>query len=217
MLIHRSFVIEVAVPKDDLRPVLNYINVTRWRDQDVAVACDGFMLAMVPVVMEEGDQYGLIPAEALTMSRKLSWSSLSQGLHDTARNYEISISKVTEGVHAGGAARLTLGEAITLSNGWAVPWPDMKDMDKYPDFSKVVDAIDPTKPTAYETVLSFNPHLMVKLYKALGIKRAGVVGITGKGAALVVRARHDDRLVPPFGLLMPIHNTSVPAGIPVPA
>jgi hypothetical protein len=66
--------VEEACKKDDLRPALAHVWVERpdakKPTEGLAVACDGFILAVVPVSLEADDVVGFVPPAALKAARK---------------------------------------------------------------------------------------------------------------------------------------------------
>ena len=72
MKIERKFKIEKCVSTDESRPNLQNIYVTRRH----AMATNGRYLAIVPVVLQEDDEIGMVSPEALKHARKVSAKGL---------------------------------------------------------------------------------------------------------------------------------------------
>jgi hypothetical protein len=72
MWLDHHYQIEQAVLNDPKynRPSLCHVNITTWEKEPVAVASDGFILAVVPVFLDEGDVLGLVQANAFKIARK---------------------------------------------------------------------------------------------------------------------------------------------------
>ena len=66
MQIEKKYKLEKAVSTDENREALVNISVTRRH----ATACDGKILAIVPVQVEEGDEVGWLTPDALKLARK---------------------------------------------------------------------------------------------------------------------------------------------------
>lgn len=66
MQIDKKYRLERAVSTDDARESLANISVTRRH----AIACDGHILAIVPVTTEKGDEAGWMTPDALKLARK---------------------------------------------------------------------------------------------------------------------------------------------------
>ena len=67
MEINKKYKLEKAVTKDQMRESLQNIIIL----QDQAIATDGYILAAVPVKMEDGDTAGLLSPDALKLGRKV--------------------------------------------------------------------------------------------------------------------------------------------------
>jgi len=73
--------VEQSAAKSDTRYYLNECAyVTTYLDKPVAIATDGKAMAIVPVVMEDGDTPGFIQADALKKARKLGSVSANGNL-----------------------------------------------------------------------------------------------------------------------------------------
>ena len=68
MRIDKKYRLEKAVSTDDTRTNLTNISITRRH----AIACDGRMIAIVPVAVEEGDEAGWLSPDALKLARKVN-------------------------------------------------------------------------------------------------------------------------------------------------
>lgn len=62
----------LAASPDDSRPIFRCLNIERTEgNHGVAVAADGFVLAVVPVTLDDGDVPGLIRVESMQHAAKL--------------------------------------------------------------------------------------------------------------------------------------------------
>ena len=68
MKIERKYKIENCVSRDESRPNLQNIYVSRRH----AMATNGRYLGIVPVVLQENDEIGIVSPEALKLARKVS-------------------------------------------------------------------------------------------------------------------------------------------------
>ena len=68
MKIDKKYRLEKAVSTDESRENLANISVTRRH----AIACDGKMIAIVPVEIDEGDEVGWMSPDALKLARKVN-------------------------------------------------------------------------------------------------------------------------------------------------
>jgi hypothetical protein len=68
MQIDKKYRLEKAVCTDETRTNLTNISITRRH----AIACDGRMIAIVPVEVDEGDEAGWLSPDALKLARKVN-------------------------------------------------------------------------------------------------------------------------------------------------
>ena len=68
MKIDKKYRLEKAVSTDESRENLANISVTRRH----AIACDGKMIAIVPVEVDEGDEVGWMTPDALKLARRVN-------------------------------------------------------------------------------------------------------------------------------------------------
>ena len=71
MILAKHYQIEAASSRDDLRPTLKTVNITTYQDKPVAVAADGMIMAVVPIIMQDDDVPGLVPNSHFTAARKV--------------------------------------------------------------------------------------------------------------------------------------------------
>lgn len=189
MKILNQFQIEQTAGIGSGREVLEHVLIERlgsedpWLSDDcngVAVAADGFCMAVVPVLLDPEDTPGLLPA------------TLFKGLRDAAGEslYEVNV---------------ILGE-----NSLSYLSPDGGVTIKY-------DACEKTFPV-YREIISkhvsagtdpffLQPRVLRKVAKAIGA--SGVrLGLATMNTPILVRPYsglgEGDKLVPPFGVLMPM-------------
>ena len=68
MKIDKKYRLEKAVSTDESRTNLTNISITRRH----AIACDGRMIAIVPVEVDEGDEAGWLSPDALKLARRVN-------------------------------------------------------------------------------------------------------------------------------------------------
>jgi hypothetical protein len=68
MRIDKKYRLEKAVSTDETRTNLTNISITRRH----AIACDGRMIAIVPVEVDEGDEVGWMTPDALKLARRVN-------------------------------------------------------------------------------------------------------------------------------------------------
>ncbi len=178
MIIESRFKIDRCCATDGLRQILEYVNVMQFEGVDVAVAANGYMMAIVPVTMEPGDLPGLVHGDLFRYARK----------------------------HDYGEVGLTLdAEFVRFGNGWRAPRfngdPPAK---PFPDIGKVIDLARKSEPAAPNVAL--NPSLLKTLCKAIGAEHSGVVITQShpEGPLLISDIQSDAPYIPPFGILMPM-------------
>lgn len=210
-----SFQIEQCTDMSGMRPILGHVNIGKWNGKDVAVACDGFVLAVIPVAMgtdedgQDADVPGLVHHEIFTLARKYAVKNVSTKMSDI---------KLTAGT-----ASFSRKKYAASDLSWVVARQDLQGDEnrnpKFPDYSSVIEKA--LKEHAALTVgnhASFNPELLHSLWKALGQPVSMRYSFAGPTSPLVVQSLdwnpltdrpldsgHD--LTPPFGLIMPMHGS----------
>jgi hypothetical protein len=185
MIIETHFKIDHCCAPDDIRPILEYVNVTQFEGVDVAIAADGYMMAIVPVTLEKGDVPGLIHGDVMRYARKLSPRQVQMKLE---------------------------ADTVLFGNGWRAPRflfdPKIATEMKFPDVGKIVDAARKSKPLSPHVAL--NPQLLHAVQKAIGAQYNGVILTRSEptGPLLVSTLDSKGPFVPPFGILMPMMGSS---------
>lgn len=79
----RRFKIEKAAGRSDYRPAIAqpYLDV----EEKVIVATDTFMMAIVPVELDDGDTSGAVPTQALVEARRRTTKTKPQGIRLNGR------------------------------------------------------------------------------------------------------------------------------------
>lgn len=181
------------------RAALEYVNVTTYQGQTVAIAADGFGLAVVPVEMEDGDVPGLVHRSVFEAGRD---------------SPHLSQDDIV----------LALGaDTVTFSDGWTAPRRTHHAATlTFPDVAKVVP--DMATATEARPVFGVNPRLMVRVTEAIGAQFVACHAAGTSSTPLVLSARPcTGQPEPPFGLVMPAHIAelnprsavaSAPASVP---
>lgn len=189
MRIQTRFLIEFVAAQggEDLhRKALEYVLITTWRDRSVAVAANGFCLAVVPVELDDGDVPGLVHR------------SVFDAIHEDDKDPDFG---------RWGTESFALGEhAVTFEDGWTAPRRLKGDIDedlKFPDFGRLFDLH-----IAHEGAGApvFSPKLLRKLQRALGCPFVVIQpGASDVSPVLVLAkgAEDDGEVAPPVGFLMP--------------
>jgi hypothetical protein len=195
MRIQLSYKIEKCCAPDDTRPVLAYVNITTFEGRPVAIAADGFMLAVVPVEMEDGDVPGLVYADLFAKAR----SATKRGLP---------------------SASMALGESeVRFADGWTAPrvahpnYFTSESASKFPDIAPIIRPFaEGPKP---ETSHSFglNPRLLNAAWQAIGKPWAPCLHRVGSLAPILITDGYEDaKPVPPFAVVMPMHIAGATTG-----
>jgi DNA polymerase III sliding clamp (beta) subunit (PCNA family) len=192
MRIDRDYRIWEATAKDDSRPMLQEVLIERTEERmsaiggrynGVAVACDGFVLAIVPVWLDNEDVPGPVKADLLADAVKrwpIKAGAPEIQLGETEVSYMSKTGRVTAARSSGGT---------------------------FPDYRKIVPEKRYCKEKRKGQTFAINPKLLQRLASALGVtypkftvaKRFDPIIIethVGQGRELMV----------PFGLLMPAHT-----------
>lgn len=136
MKVNSNAKLELSVSCDKHRAVLN--NVFLDTKNQCLVATDGKQMAIVPCLVEEGDEDGFISPDALKQARKL----------------------------ARGSEDCTIGcnGSLALTNGAQLPRPKTDDFGTFPNYRQVLPKPDaPIKQT-----IAFDAQLLWELCQAMG-------------------------------------------------
>lgn len=202
MLMDNSYQIWEACSKDDMRPSLTCVNFVKAEDvgvtvshmhNGVAVATDGFVLAVVPVQLDEEDVPGMVLGETV----KQAWRE----------------SKKYKAIYDGTFMRLNEHD-VGLPIEIQMP-RRMQDYGTYPDFTSIVPKEIPTvNPDKLRSTIALDAALLLRLGKALGIPPAAnkesliKIHFNGSKASpywVEPSTKSGSDITAPFGLLMPIH------------
>jgi hypothetical protein len=168
------------------RDTLNYVQITEWQGKPVAVAADGFCLAVVPVVLDAGDVPGPV-----------HWT-----IFDAARG---------EQADRAGELRFKLGEdRVTFDDGWTAPRDLNPTAKPYPNWQGLIP--DRTGLDDAWPAFALNPRLLSLVQEALGAQTFVTLHRVGPDTApiLVADTFLDGSPEAPFGLLMPVHSAALP-------
>lgn len=168
------------------RKVLEHVLIEQTAPgEGLAIACDSVALAVVPVILEDGDVPGLVEGRILSLARK----ALARG---------------------GNQYRAVLGaESITLADGSIHP----RTMDcQYPDWRRIIPSLTPAD-LMVSPYIAVNPALLATIGKALGIDALVLTYHSDTTPILIqTRARNGSSPQAPYGVLMPkgmgVPNTS---------
>lgn len=147
-MIDKTIKLDLACGKDDLRPVMQYIKVTK----EVMVATDAHIMAVIPteVVFDDVEFRNAIPEEGILIHRE-DWKKLLQ--------YEYGVWK-------------TEGEVIKLisskKRNLLIEVEKEDEVGKYPNWSAVIP--DKEYQTHELNEVGVNFELAINLQKALGLK-----------------------------------------------
>ena len=223
MLLDREFQVWLAVTKDEVRPALCHVHVVADPGADpggdgyisgTAAATDGYILAVVPIKLAEGDQPGLVDPAVFAAAAKVA---------KKAKTADLTLD-------------LSKPDLVGLSDGsWLPRWQDgsLTSPGTFPDWSPIVPA-RPTpasrenKPVLMAAILQ--PGLLLRVYKAIGCQPALegpgsgsghcagriVLGLAGKNGLLIepamvepVNAVITAHFEPPYGLIMPMYKPAM--------
>lgn len=214
MFIDRKYDIAAATAEDATRPVLQQVLVERnpqQPDVGVAVAADGFMVAVVPVRLEEDDVVGLVPAVAFRDARGVRRAKHRGNKGDCA-------------------IRLTLWDQyVAGENGHCYPRvPQVTWLSRFPNWKALVDVMPYWGRLGYRVGVeleascpqttgllgvSLDVELLQRLSRALGTPWLSLMDSRQRkngqleGALVVLTDVEDgdgDGCSPPWGLLMPM-------------
>lgn len=189
MKINAGYEIDV-VATDDNREIFEYINITTWQGEPVAIATDGLSLVVVPVEMEPGDVPGLLHYSHLAAAR---------AAYDP------------EDIWPGEKLTIGLGaDTVTFESGSQAPRCNAQEPLKFPDINAVVPrhaVADGTPP-----VFGIQPLLLSNVAQALGKRLVGIHRGSCHDRVVVSNLTQGDDLKPPFGILM----LAVAEGLPTP-
>jgi hypothetical protein len=185
------------IAEDTSRAVLQHVLITTWHDEPVAVAADGYTMAVVPVELDPSDVRGLLHVSVL--SRAFELAGIGQ---DDSLSYPSEV-------------RIRLGHMrAQLSDGSIMPRIMGTAVTQFPDWQKVI----PQSIAApdLEPVFGIQPALLAKTADALGHR---MVGIHRANSTQIVIAPNSvgslDLLVPPFAVMMLAHLSRPDTRLPV--
>lgn len=221
MLIKSEFRVFESVALDDSRPTLSCVNVTserlnpdsEGRCEGLAMATDGFILAVVPVLVDDLDDLGLVSAVAF----KAAFAAARRMRVDPV------------------VLKLDLPLYVGLADGSMVRRygadVDAGSFSRFPDVDPVIPKRsqigDREVQGRHLMSVAYNPGLINRLCKSIGCKIANrgvgskgdnyprlVFGGVDNGGStcdpIVIESQSAsmaDDFVPPFGLIMPMHSS----------
>ncbi len=183
MKVAAQYQIEKAASSDAMRPVL--ANAWLETGKSRLLASNSYMLAVVPVEVEEGDVDGPVSGEALVSARKLA-------KHETPN--------------------IACNGSLEVQGGPTFPRPASEGM-KFPDADQVWPAAYDGEAGVDFYEVGFNPTLLLELCKAIGLvggKRFGapcrlrIMRNTGTGAVDPLRPFEVIGADGAKGILMPV-------------
>ena len=200
MFLDRDRKVWLACSEGDWRPALQCVKIERTEPYHSpidahtefngrAIAVNGYIMAVVPVELDEGEEDCLIPRDVFLQAAKV------RGVDKEYDHLFLGLGKADE--------------RIVLANGWtapkytpvapAKPFPDWRAI--VPRRADVLGLVDPLR--------AFNPALLQTLRVAIGAVEGVLLTLpTERSSALLVETRAGSGVgvpVPPFGVLMPMH------------
>jgi len=186
VILDKSYELWKAVYKDDHNGTLQHVSVERLDETSgLAIAADGWMLAVVPVELDEDDVPGLVHWTILAGARK----------------------------HQGAAGKRDPWLVLMLDDS-TVSYPDGARMPRtpcvreFPNWRGILEQVSTGEALALQSALGLNPALLAALGCALGLPEGPLLlaPSTPSGPILVETERADDNgnPTPPYGLLMPM-------------
>jgi hypothetical protein len=214
VIIDRKFKPWLCVPSDDTRPILSYANIGKWREKDVLIAADGFIMVVLPVKLANKTEDGWDDVPGL-----VSMYSLKTAIEGTPAlmklpyvNIMLTDTEIVYGVPAVMPEASGLWRAPRYLVGHE-PGPEKIGPGKYPDYSLLIEATmkHHAEQAAGYVHTAFNPALLNKVWAASGKPAFSIITTAGQVDPVIAAFRGDDgdplahELVPPFGLIMPVH------------
>jgi len=179
MYLDESYLIWKCANESGARPLLGHVLIKRTNvDSGMAVASDGFILAVVPVTLDESDRVGLVSAKYLRESLK------------AAKGTPISLNDTNVGNSKGLFPRYE--------------W-DIDGNSEYPEYQNIIPK-PPMGSTV--NVLGINLKLLTRVTQAIGSPKPIILTLCGGNVSLLLVEHHlreNGVPVPPFGLVMPMH------------
>ena len=186
MNVNKKLLVENVCSKDKNRTML----VQPWLDveQSRLLACDGFVLAVVPVELDPDDTTGPVPVDALKLARK------NRGGDDFT--HEIVASNGTASVEVG-------GQSSTFRR---------EDVAAYPDVDQVINDATKHLEVGSEPTITIDAQKLYDLAKAIcvpggayGSKMLAVkLYVTEKNRAVYVKPNKNGTDNSAYGVIMPV-------------
>lgn len=177
MKLDPRYKVETIAANSD-RPTLQHVLFTNWQDKPVAVATDGYVLAVVPVEMNDDDVPGLVDYEILRAARKA-----------TSVNGYISFA--------------LCDEIVKFDSGWTAPRTNGLENLKFPDWERLTEKVFDNPIGRISLVIQ--PKLLHRVAKVLGSKMVCVSHTGNENMVLVTLREPKGKLEPPFALHMLAH------------
>ncbi len=197
MQFNRSHQIWKAAAPDETRPILNHVLIERTRNEvGIAVAANGFVLAVIPVVLDEDDVPGIVRADLF--QRAASMTEIVKGKRTRPASARMGL----------GADRVTLADESThLRTSFK------NDNPPYPDWRRIAKRT-PAKEGSLVGEIGLDPRWLAIMGAVLGVgKDVQGLRLTFNGresAVMIERVQRfgDLEAEPPYGLVMPMHITA---------
>lgn len=176
----------------DVRPVLVHISVERTKDdRGIAVAANGFLMAIIPVILDENDVPGIVRADLFRMAARMPDPD---PLHRRK-------SKVDYATLELGAERVTLADQSTHLRTTVVGADA-----QFVDWRRIMARAGSVAPVGE---IGFDPRYITILGEALGVRppeRGLRLTFNGPQNPVVVERNTSlatDEPEPPYGFVMP--------------
>lgn len=208
MIINSKFKIWMATDASkNYRPALNHVNIedaggevdSHGNRPGRAIGMNGFIIAVVPVVLQANDVPGMVQRQAW------DWMVRTDGI----KKYDPLSDKHLRGLDIDKYYQMTLSESVVmLGNGVSIPRTLTGMVEaKFPEW---VGLFDLAKSNGYELPkfgmpMTFDYGLLTKLSGAMGDPHVLITQLYVSQPCLVESVHAGGYPNPPYGLMMPMH------------
>ena len=180
-MINKNFKLDLACGKDDLRPVMQYVLVTKEK----CVATDAHIMAIIPTNKFFKDEFiASIPEEGMLIHRE-DWKKMLP--------YTVAVWK-------------TEGEVIKCLDSKKRPLlievESQEEVGKYPNWEAVIPTKDMREGAEVDSI-GLNLEIAATLQKALGLPSCKL-DFSGKGRAIYLTAANEEDSNGQYGIVMPV-------------